>query len=87
MNQTNPVEEASVKKLLNRLSRLEGQLRGVRRMIEAGDGCSGIITQLSAVKQAAAGLALELLENEVLCRLDRGEPIDKKHLEAIIKMK
>ena len=87
MNQTNPAEEASVKKLLNRLSRLEGQLRGVRRMIEAGDGCSGIITQLSAVKQAAAGLALELLENEVLCRLDRGEPIDKKHLEAIIKMK
>lgn len=87
MKQTDPAEEVSVKKLLNRLSRLEGQLRGVRRMIESGDSCSGIITQLSAVKQAAAGLALELLENEVLCRLDRGEPIDKKHLEAIIKMK
>jgi len=87
MKQTNPAEEASVKKLLNRLARLEGQIKGIRRMIEAGDTCSGIITQLSAVKQAASSLAMELLENEVLCRLDRGEPIDKKHLEAIIKMK
>jgi len=87
MKQPNPIEDPSVKKLLNRLSRLEGQLRGVRRMIEAGEGCSGIITQLSAVKQASASLALELLENEVLCRLDRGEQIDKKHLEAIIRMK
>ncbi len=87
MKQINPAEEASVKKLLNRLARLEGQIKGIRRMIEAGDTCSGIITQLSAVKQAASSLAMELLENEVLCRLDRGEPIDKKHLEAIIKMK
>lgn len=87
MEQNNLAEDASVKKLLNRLARLEGQIKGVRRMIEAGDSCSGIITQLSAVKQAAASLAMELLENEVLCRLDRGEPIDKKHLEAIIKMK
>lgn len=38
--------------VLNRLRRLEGQIRGVQRMIEEGKDCSDIVTQLSACKAA-----------------------------------
>jgi len=38
--------------VLNRLRRLEGQIRGVQRMIEDGKDCADVVTQLSACKAA-----------------------------------
>jgi len=38
--------------LLHRLKRAEGQLRGVQRMIEEGEGCLAIAGQMSAVRKA-----------------------------------
>jgi len=38
--------------LLHRLKRAEGQLRGVQRMIEEGDDCLAIASQMSAVRKA-----------------------------------
>lgn len=38
--------------LLNRLKRAEGQLRGIQRMIEAGDPCLDIASQMAAVRKA-----------------------------------
>jgi DNA-binding FrmR family transcriptional regulator len=38
--------------LLHRLKRAEGQLRGIQRMIEAGDDCLAIAAQMSAVRKA-----------------------------------
>jgi DNA-binding FrmR family transcriptional regulator len=38
--------------VLNRLRRLEGQIRGVQRMIEEGQDCGDVVTQLSACKAA-----------------------------------
>ena len=38
--------------LLNRLKRAEGQLRGIQRMIEAGEPCLDIASQMSAVRKA-----------------------------------
>ena len=38
--------------VLKRLRRLEGQIRGVQRMIEEGEDCRDIVTQLSACKSA-----------------------------------
>ena len=38
--------------LLNRLKRAEGQLRGIQRMIEEGQGCRDIVTQMAAVRKA-----------------------------------
>lgn len=37
------------KKIINRLKRSEGQIRGVQKMIEEGKECSDIVTQLSAI--------------------------------------
>ena len=38
--------------LLNRLKRAEGQLRGIQRMIEEGQECMAIATQMAAVRKA-----------------------------------
>lgn len=38
--------------ILNRLKRAEGQLRGIQRMIEEGEPCLSIATQMAAVRKA-----------------------------------
>lgn len=44
--------EKSRTDILNRLKRAEGQLRGIQRMIEEGEGCLPIATQMAAVRKA-----------------------------------
>jgi len=46
------VDESSRTDLLNRLKRAEGQLRGIQRMIEEGQPCMDIATQMAAVRKA-----------------------------------
>ena len=50
-------------KLLKRLRRMEGQVRGVHRMIEEDRYCVDILYQLAAIKAATNKIGLELLEN------------------------
>ena len=45
-------DESARTDLLNRLKRAEGQLRGVQRMVEAGDSCLDIAGQMAAVRKA-----------------------------------
>ncbi|HEX6461996.1 MAG TPA: metal-sensitive transcriptional regulator [Candidatus Saccharimonadales bacterium] len=47
--------------LTNRLKRVEGQVRGVARMIEEDTYCIDILTQISAIEAAMDKVALELL--------------------------
>jgi len=57
--------------LLNRLKRVEGQVRGVARMIEDDKYCIDILTQISAVESAMDKVALELLrEHTKHCLMD-----------------
>lgn len=49
------------KALLNRLSRIEGQIRGIRGMLEEDAYCIDILTQLSAAKAAMGALSDQLL--------------------------
>jgi DNA-binding FrmR family transcriptional regulator len=46
-----------------RLQRLEGQVRGVRRMLDENRDCDDILTQLSAIRGAAYQISLLLVEN------------------------
>jgi len=52
-------------KLLKRLARAEGQVRGVARMVEEDRYCIDILTQLSAVDTALESVALEILDDHV----------------------
>ena len=45
-------DDSARKDLLNRLKRAEGQLRGIQRMIETGDACLDIASQMAAVRKA-----------------------------------
>lgn len=50
---------------LKRLRRIEGQVRGVTRMVEEGKYCIDIITQVSAVNRALQAMALGLLDEHM----------------------
>jgi len=52
-------------KLLNRLSRIEGQVRGVTRMVEEGRYCIDILTQIQAARAALAKVESELLKTHL----------------------
>ena len=45
-------DESSRTDILNRLKRAEGQLRGIQRMLEAGEPCLDIASQMAAVRKA-----------------------------------
>ncbi len=49
--------------LLKRLSRIEGQVRGVSKMVQDDKYCIDILTQVSAAKAALDKVALELLRD------------------------
>jgi DNA-binding FrmR family transcriptional regulator len=49
-------------KLLNRLNRIEGQVRGIARMVEDDRYCIDILTQLQAVRAALAKVETEMLK-------------------------
>jgi CsoR family transcriptional regulator, copper-sensing transcriptional repressor len=51
--------------LTKRLHRIEGQVRGIERMVEDDRYCIDILTQVGAVKTALESLAFELLDDHV----------------------
>jgi DNA-binding FrmR family transcriptional regulator len=51
--------------LLNRLNRVEGQVRGIGRMVEEDRYCIDILTQLQAVRAALAKVETELLRDHL----------------------
>ncbi len=69
----------------HRLQRLEGQVRGVRRMLDEGRDCQDILTQLAAIRGAAYQISLLLVENYALCCVSNPEEYGSPD-EAITKM-
>ena len=58
-----PEEER--KKLVNRLSRIEGQIRGIKGMLEKDSYCVDILTQSAAVSAALNAFNRELLSSHI----------------------
>ena len=51
--------------MAKRLHRIEGQVRGIERMVEEDRYCIDVLTQISAVSKALDALALEVLDEHV----------------------
>ena len=73
---------------LNRLRRIEGQVRGLQRMIENDEYCIDVLTQLSSVTAALQGVAVGLVDEHLRhCVLEAaaesGEERDAKVSEAM----
>jgi DNA-binding FrmR family transcriptional regulator len=65
---------ATKDQLLTRLRRIEGQVRGVQRMVEDDRYCIDILTQISAIQAALDKVALGLLDDHAHhCVLGAGE--------------
>lgn len=58
-------EEKEYRSLLNRLSRIEGQIRGIKGMLENDAYCTDILIQVSAVSAALNAFNKELLSNHI----------------------
>jgi DNA-binding FrmR family transcriptional regulator len=56
---------ASKEQLLNRLARVEGQVRGIGAMVEQDRYCIDVITQIAAVQAALEKIALGLVDGHV----------------------
>ena len=57
--------EEERKKLINRLSRIEGQIRGIRNMVESDAYCADILTQCAAVNAAVNAFNRELIDHHL----------------------
>ncbi|WP_146551060.1 metal-sensitive transcriptional regulator [Rummeliibacillus sp. SL167] len=67
----------------NRLKRLEGQLKGVIRMIDEGKECKEVVTQLSASRSAIdRAIGLIVSTNLVYCMSDE-QQFQDKNKEAV----
>ena len=64
-HKTKERSEEEYKKLINRLSRIEGQIRGIRGMVENNAYCPDILIQVSAVNAALNAFNKELLSNHI----------------------
>ncbi|NLA58589.1 MAG: metal-sensitive transcriptional regulator [Firmicutes bacterium] len=79
------------KDLLVRLSRIEGQVRGITRMVEEGEYYVDILNQISAVRSALASVGHILLEGHIrgcvadAVKHDRGDESIEELLQVIKK--
>lgn len=58
-------DEAEYKSLINRLNRIEGQIRGIKGMVEKDAYCTDIIVQVAAVNAALNSFNKELLSTHI----------------------
>jgi DNA-binding FrmR family transcriptional regulator len=59
------VDPAAKTRNLNRLKRIEGQVRGLQRMVDGDRYCADILTQVSSVQEALRAVGRELLRNHL----------------------
>lgn len=59
------VDEDVRKRNLARLKRIEGQVRGLQKMVEEDRYCAEVLTQISSVHEALRAVARELMRNHL----------------------
>jgi DNA-binding FrmR family transcriptional regulator len=69
--------------ILGRLKRIEGQARGIQRMVEDGRDCIDVMNQIGAMKAATASLNVQLVEDFALYCLRH--PTEFGSLEAAVR--
>ncbi len=59
------IDEATKKAQIHRLRRIEGQVRGLQRLIDAESDCVDVLTQVSATTHALESFAIQLVEQHL----------------------
>lgn len=81
----NEHNHTQTKAVLNRMSRAIGHLNAVKKMIEEGRDCSGILIQLSAVKAEIANVSKVILKDHIDHCLVKA--VKENDETAVIKLK
>jgi DNA-binding FrmR family transcriptional regulator len=72
---------------LRRLKRIEGQIRGISKMVEEDRYCADILMQVSSVQEALKGVSRELMRNHlkhcVTHNIDRGKQNTEMYDELV----
>lgn len=58
-------DEATKKQILNHLSRVAGQIQGIKRMVEEDAYCIDLLSELSASEKSLESLSMKILENHL----------------------
>ena len=78
--------EEEKRDLVNRLSRIEGQVRGIKEMLLDDKYCVDILTQTSAISSALNSFAREILESHIRsCVAEGVRSGDDEKIEELIK--
>lgn len=64
-HKTKERDSDELKSLIHRLNRIEGQIKGIRRMVEQDAYCTDILMQVAAVSSALNGFSRELMANHI----------------------
>ena len=84
-NKTKHRSKEEYKSLINRLNRIEGQVRGVKNMVESDAYCTDILIQVSATTAALNAFGRELLSNHIrTCVADDIRDGDGETVEELI---
>ena len=78
--------EQTIRDLTSRLNRIEGQLRGIRGMIERSVYCDDILNQISSAQSALHGVARLLLEKHMKsCVKEQLQAGDEQVVDEVLK--
>lgn len=83
------LSQAKQKNILGRLNRIEGQVRGVKKMVEAPRYCPDILNQIAAIRRALDSVSLEMIECHMntcvsqAIRKDKGGPSIQELVKTI----
>jgi len=79
--------EEERRRIVNRLKRLEGQIRGLQTMIESGKDCEAVLTQIMAAKSALNQVGLHIIGYSMkTCLMEEGEKSRDELIDEAIKV-
>jgi DNA-binding FrmR family transcriptional regulator len=78
-------EHVSQELLLNRLKRVEGQIRGIQKMVEDERGCENIIMQLAAARSAIEGIGALMLNNYMKICFRKDNETDAANMNSLAR--
>lgn len=79
-------DDKTIRELVNRLNRIEGQLRGVKGMIEKHTYCDDVLNQIASIQAALHGVSKLLLEKHMKsCVLEQLAAGDEAVVDEVLK--
>ena len=79
--------EEERRRIVNRLKRLEGQVRGLQTMVESGKDCESVLTQIMAAKSALNQVGLHIIGHSMkTCLVDEGVKDRDELIDEAIKV-